>query len=309
MITYKQTSGRRRSVVASCAAALAAAGVASAVGVAPTAGALCVGFSGLDIGNGCHSSFLSFALVLGPDTGTADAGIPGTFSPFNIAISLGDSHTNAGGPFTPATGLMNIGNIAFANPGNTVTAVGILNLAASLGGTGSGLNAVGVGNNAWNIGSHNPDVLATGFFSNATVLFSDNNVMVRAGSDPTKTGLQGILSGFNVAFSIFGNNNQVLSGVYGGGTPVGPLSIAGGLGVTGQTGAKAIMNSNFGIAIRTPFNALAATAAGTKVAPLAAVNAGGSQVSGSLKKAGSQLNASLKKAGSQVKGALNKARK
>src|SRR5262245_6856219 len=73
--------------------AVASGVVAASLGVAPAANAFCVNFSGLNLGTGCTASLGSLAIVLGPDTSTAEAGIPGTFSPFNIAISVGGTGT------------------------------------------------------------------------------------------------------------------------------------------------------------------------------------------------------------------------
>jgi hypothetical protein len=259
--------------------AVASGVVAATLGVAPAANAWCANISGLNLGTGCTASLGSIAMVLGP-SGTATAGDPAMFSPFNIAISVGTG-TITGAGAAPFMGLPDIGNVSFATAGSQAITMGLLNLAASFGGTGSSLASQGLANSTLNIGSHN-NLLSFGFVNNATVLFSDNNPSVSTGST-------GLLSGFNVAFSIFGGGNTVQSGAVIGGT--GPLSIAGAIGVSGRT----VQNTNFGIHIATPFGTVAA--AGTKVAP-AMVAAGGvtgvgSRLSGSLTNAPKQLSSSL----------------
>jgi hypothetical protein len=250
--------------------AVASGVVAASLGVAPAANALCANISGLNLGTGCTASLGSIALVLGP-TGTAIAGIPGTFSPFNIAISVGTGAVTEAG-FVAFMGLPNIGNVSFATDGSLARTAGLFNLAASLGGTGNSLVAAGVVNNA-------------------TVLFSNNNPTVEAAN--SGTGLAGLLTGFNVAFSILGGTNLVEAG-FNGVSGNGPLSIAGTIGVTGQT----LHNTNTGIHLITPLGAVASVpAAGTKVAPTTVaagtVNTAGSQVSGSLTKTGKQVSSAL----------------
>ena len=318
MVTYKQTAGPRRTAVALGLAAGLAAATAASLGVVGTASASCVNISGIAIGGGgptghCQASFGSLSIVIGPtptdeEGSDAFAGNSEQFSPFNIAISVGGTaeqptFTSAGRGMV--AGLPSIGNVSFATAGSDANTGGVVNLAASFGGTDSDLLSAGVGNSALNLGSHNA-LRALGVVNNSTVLFSDGN-RVEASSDQTKTGLQGLSSGFNVAFGILGSDNTVSSGAFAG-TPVGPLAITGAIGVTGQT----VANSNFGITLRTPFNATAATsvlAAGNKVAPTTLATGSfksvGSQLRGSLKKAGSQLSGSLNKPGKQVRSSLN----
>jgi hypothetical protein len=269
--------------------AVASGVVAASLGAVPAANALCANISGLNLGTGCTASLGSIAIVLGP-TGTAAAGDPAMFTPFNIAISVGTGTTTFAGT-VPFMGLPNVGNVAFATAGSSAVTEGLLNLAASLGGTSSDLQSLGILNSTLNIGSHN--VLASqGFVSNATVLFSDNNPAVDAGN--IETGLNGLLHGFNVAFNIFGGGNTVLAGAFAGTGGTGPLSIAGALGVTAQT----VLNTNFGIHIATPLGAVASVpAAGNKVAPTTVaagtVTGAGSQLSGSLTKAPKQVGSAL----------------
>jgi hypothetical protein len=273
--------------------AVASGVVAASLGVAPAANAFCANISGLNLGTGCTAGLGSIAMVLGP-SGGAEAGIPGMFSPFNIAISVGTGSTTDAGD----TGFMDvpsIGNVSFATAGSEAVAEGLLNFTASLGGTGSVLESLGVANSTLNIGSSN-GLTSEGFVNNSTVLFSDNNPTVEAKN--IETGLNGLLHGFNVAFSIFGNGNTVFAG---GATPggTGPLSIAGAIGVTAQT----VVNTNFGIHITTPLGAVASVpAAGNKVAPTTAA-------AGTVNRAGSQSSGSLTKAPKQVSSALNSPRK
>jgi hypothetical protein len=123
-----------------------------------------------------------------------------------------------------------------------------------------------------------------------------------------------------VAFNILGTNNTVLSGASVppvlGGPGNGPLSIAGAIGVTDQNGADTVRNTNFGIELRTPFNAAtpppmtSVLATGNKVTPktLAAgiVKNTGSQSSGSLTKAGTQVRSSLNSLSTKVSNTVKK---
>src|SRR5262245_55305308 len=158
MVTYKQASGQRRSAVALGLAAGLAAATAASLGVVGTASASCVNISGLAIGGGgaeghCQASFGSFSIVIGPtptdeDGSDAFAGNPEAFSPFNFAISVGGTaeqptFTSAGRGMVE--GLPSIGNVSFATAGSTANSGGLVNLAASFGGTGSDLLSAGLG--------------------------------------------------------------------------------------------------------------------------------------------------------------------
>jgi hypothetical protein len=211
-----------------------------------------------------------------------------------------------------------IGNVAFATaPGSSATSDGLFNLAGSFGGTASHVFALGAGNSALNIGSDN-DLAAQGVLNNATNLFGDDNAVESA--NLPGTGLLGPLTpGLNVGFNILGNNNVVLAGAavppeLGAGN--GPLAIAGAILVDNQNGIDnpIVHNSNFGVTLRTPFNATSAPmsvlASGNKVTPktLAAgsVKNTGSQSSGPLTKAGTQVSSSLKSLSTKVSDKVKK---
>jgi hypothetical protein len=315
MVTYTKTSSRRRRESAAGLTAVVASGLlATSLGVAPMAGAWCANISGLSLGSGCTASFGSIAIVLGPSSSTAIAGNSEDFSPFNLAISVGtNTHTGAGHiPSEDITGILNIGSVAFASAGSSAQSSGLINLAASFGGTGSSLTAIGVGNNALNLGSGNI-LFATGIVNHASVLLGDDNIVL-AGN--VGEGLEAILSGFNVAFNAVGDGNWVSAGatVF---NPngSGPLSIAGAIGLSLQQGAEAIINSDFGIVVRTPLNvqqvapALATVKAAAQTLDTTSDNTPGEQPDAALKKADKQLKASLKKADKQLKASLKKADK
>ena len=243
---------------------------AASLGVVGPANASCVNFSGIKIGGGaalhCQASFGSVAIVIGPtpaDGAGSDAfaGNPSQFGFLNFAISVGGTATQptntSAGQF-PAGGLPNIGNVSFATAGSSATSSGLVNLAASFGGTRSTVVAAGALNSGLNLGSDN--LLASqGVVNNSTVLFGNHNNAVS--SNTPGTGLLGALRpGLNVAFSILGDNNTVLSGSAFpvGGPPAGngPLAIAGAIAVDDQNLANGteVKNTNFGIELRTPFN-------------------------------------------------------
>ncbi|HET7667702.1 MAG TPA: hypothetical protein VFK56_16875, partial [Mycobacterium sp.] len=190
MTTYKQASGRRRGAAAGLTAGLAVGLATASLGVVGTAAATCINISGIAIGGGgptghCQASFGSIAIVIGPtptdeDGSNAVAGNADQFSPFNIAISVGGTteqptSTSAGAGLLP-TDLPNVGNLSFATAGSSATAEGVVNLAASLGGTRSALVSAGVGNSTLNLGSDN-DLAATGVGNNATSLLGNENVV------------------------------------------------------------------------------------------------------------------------------------
>ena len=332
MVTYKQASGSRRTAVASGVAvgvAGLAAATAASLGLVGTASASCVNISGIAIGGGgptghCQASFGSFAIVIGPtptdeDGSDAFAGNPELFSPFNFAISVGGTAEQP--TFTSAgrggvEGLPSIGNVSFATAGSTANSAGVANLAASLGGTRSSLLSAGVGNSTLNLGSDN-ELVSAGVVNNSTVLFGNENVVSASNAGE---GLNRFLTGFNVAFSTGGDGNTVVSGASVppplGGPGNGPLSIAGAILVSDQTGADTVRNTNTGIELRTPLDVPAATsvlAAGNKVAPktfaAGSVNRSGSKVSGSLTKASTQVSSSLSSLKEKVAGAVSKVTK
>ena len=160
----KIPDGRLRTAVASGAAvALATA----SLGVVGTAGASCINFSGIGIGEGaalhCEASFGNIAIVIGPtpadgEGSDAVAGNPSQFSFGNIAISVGSSaenFSNTSAGRAVAMGLPNIGNFSFATAGSSATTAGLINFAGSFGGTDSELFSAGVANSTLNIGSRN----------------------------------------------------------------------------------------------------------------------------------------------------------
>jgi hypothetical protein len=303
---------------------------AASLGMTGVAVASCVNFSGIAIGGGgptghCQAAFGSIAIVIGPTPADgvgsdAFAGNPSQFSLGNIAISVGgtvEQPTSTSAGQLTATGLPNIGNVSFATAGSSASTQGLFNLGASLGGTRSQLIAAGVGNSALNLGSDNL-LVATGTVNNATNLSGNGNGV--ASSNTPGTGLAALVPGLNVAFNILGTNNTVLSGASVppvlGGPGNGPLSIAGAIGVTDQNGADTVRNTNFGIELRTPFNAAtpppmtSVLATGNKVTPktLAAgiVKNTGSQSSGSLTKAGTQVRSSLNSLSTKVSNTVKK---
>jgi hypothetical protein len=303
---------------------------AASLGMTGVAVASCVNFSGIAIGGGgptghCQAAFGSIAIVIGPTPADgvgsdAFAGNPSQFSLGNIAISVGgttEQPTSTSAGRAVAMGLPNIGNVSFATAGSSSTTAGLFNLGASLGGTRSELIAAGLGNSALNLGSDNL-LVASGTVNNATNLSGNGNGV--AASNTPGTGLAALVPGLNVAFNILGTNNTVLSGASVppvlGGPGNGPLSIAGAIGVTDQNGADTVRNTNFGIELRTPFNAAtpppmtSVLATGNKVTPktLAAgiVKNTGSQSSGSLTKAGTQVRSSLNSLSTKVSNTVKK---
>jgi len=303
---------------------------AASLGMTGVAVASCVNFSGIAIGGGgptghCQATFGNIAIVIGPTPADgpgsdAFAGNPQVLSLGNIAISVGgttEQPTSTSAGRAVAMGLPNIGNVSFATAGSEATTAGLFNLGASLGGTRSQLIAAGVGNSALNLGSDNL-LVATGTVNNATNLSGNGNGV--AASNTPGTGLAALVPGLNVAFNILGTNNTVLSGASVppvlGGPGNGPLSIAGAIGVTDQNGADTVRNTNFGIELRTPFNAAtpppmtSVLATGNKVTPktLAAgiVKNTGSQSSGSLTKAGTQVRSSLNSLSTKVSNTVKK---
>ena len=303
---------------------------AASLGMTGVAVASCVNFSGIAIGGGgptghCQATFGNIAIVIGPTPADgvgsdAFAGNPSQFSLGNIAISVGgttEQPTSTSAGRAVAMGLPNIGNVSFATAGSSSTTAGLFNLGASLGGTRSELIAAGLGNSALNLGSDNL-LVATGTVNNATNLSGNGNGV--AASNTPGTGLAALVPGLNVAFNILGTNNTVLSGASVppvlGGPGNGPLSIAGAIGVTDQNGADTVRNTNFGIELRTPFNAAtpppmtSVLATGNKVTPktLAAgiVKNTGSQSSGSLTKAGTQVRSSLNSLSTKVSNTVKK---
>jgi hypothetical protein len=259
----KNPTGLLRTAMASGAAVALATASMGALG---TATASCFSFSGFGLGDGCESGFGSFAIVIGPSGdveggSTATAGNVGPFSPFNFAISVGSNTFTSAGTTEAIPGVPALGNIAFATAGSRAIATGIGNIASSLGGTRSSVTAIGVGNSAINLGSDNT-LVSTGVVNNTTNSFGDNNILGSSNvTNPPATGLGALLPGFNVAFNTLGDRNTVLAGS---GIPIpgfpatggsGPGAIAGAIGVNDQS----VLNNNFGIELRTPFNEQSST--------------------------------------------------
>jgi hypothetical protein len=265
----KNPTGLLRTAMASGAAVVLATASMGALG---TATASCFSFSGFGLGDGCESGFGSFAIVIGPSGdveggSTATAGNVGPFSPFNFAISVGSNTFTSAGTTEAIPGVPALGNIAFATAGSRAIATGIGNIASSLGGTRSSVTAIGVGNSAINLGSDNT-LVSTGVVNNTTNFFGDNNILGSSNvTNPPATGLGALLPGFNVAFNTLGDRNTVLAGS---GIPFppfpptggsGPGAIAGAIGVNDQSflNGTGVLNNNFGIELRTPFNEQSST--------------------------------------------------
>ena len=281
---------------------LASGLAAASLGTVGTANASCVNFSGIKIGGGaalhCQASFGSFAIVIGPTPADgpgsdAFAGNPSQFGFLNFAVSVGGTATQptntSAGQFGAAN-LPNIGNVSFATAGSSATTAGLVNLAASFGGTRSTVVAAGGLNSGLNLGSDN-QLFSTGVINNSTVLFGNEN-FAQSSNTPGGPGLVGALRpGLNVGFSIRGDNNSVFSGSAfpPGGPPAGngPLAIAGAIAVDDQNLANGteVKNTNFGIELRTPFNEQ------SPVSVLAAGRTQGNLVRPSLNAAVSKPNA------------------
>jgi hypothetical protein len=310
VVTFKNNriGGRRRSEVVSGIAAVAATGLlAASLGVAPAANAWCVSFGGpLTLGSGCSASLGSFALVLGPDESEAHAGLANEFSPFNIAIALGGTATAPNSVFAGHVSVPNLPSIlntAIATGGSAVEARGLFNLADAIAGANNGVLAAGVGNTAWAYGNDNL-VFATGVMNQARVLLGTGN-QVTASSNGD--GLEALLNGFNTAFSDFGNDNVV-------GAVNGGLATAGALFVDAQNGVNSIIQSGFGINIKTPFNTITAAAASiSKAANPSAAAANtetlSKQIDASIRKASKRIVASAEKTSKQADAAVKKAGK
>ena len=186
----------------------------------------------------------------------------------------------------PAGGLPNLFNVSFATAGSSASTAGILNLADSAGGTRSSVIVAGLANSALNIGSDNT-LISAGVVNNTTNLFGDDNFVVS--SNTPGMGLAALVPGLNVGFNILGNNNTVQSGAGLAGTGLfpgfpptggnGPGAIAGAIGVNNQNFANGtdVLNNNFGIELRTPFN---------EQTPVTTLT--NSQVSGGQQKTGTQ---------------------
>ncbi len=155
---------------------------------------------------------------------------------FNTAITAGnDSTVLAGGQgavFTflglpvPAGTQAGFGNLGL-NLGNknSVAAVGGLNAASNLGGSGNTVEAVGVANTATQVGG------------------SDNNVQAFGGTGLTNPGL-------NSAFSFFGSKNLVSAGTAG---KSGPFAVAGVIGRSDLNGKTSVVQPTTGFNIKGPF--------------------------------------------------------
>ncbi len=191
----KRVSGALRSGVAS---GLVAGLVATSLGAAGAADATCVGFSGIDIGDGCTTQLGTIAAVLGPGTATA-------LGFFTGAIAIGDSDATADGLATAAwaggTGsgasTDGIANWAVAQ-GDGVSALAGLrpgdwaNFAVNFGqATGGATSTVEAGNGAVN--------LAGNLFGDADI----KPLTVRAGGNATQLGFGA------VAANVFGDRSDV----------------------------------------------------------------------------------------------------
>ncbi len=198
------------------------AGVASAVavgslsGVGPASGT-CIGISGIDIGDGCTTTFGNFAWGLGEGTvanasggffnaaiaaGTnvaAFAGDPtgtGMLSVANLAYNLG----SADDPFNPTTGLPT--GLAF----NVVSAgPGVFNLGANVGGNASPtpegpqpmqIVAAGFGSSALNFIGNRNQLTSTGILNNTTNV--GNPFGFPNGSDSVLTSTEQLQHGFQL---------------------------------------------------------------------------------------------------------------
>ncbi len=161
-------------------AGVASGVVAASLGGVGTASGTCIGLSGIDIGDGCETTFGNFALGLGDETvATATNGF------INGAIAIGTNIEAIAG-----TGPLDFFNFAF-NSGNatdgatsTVTAgdgPGLLpllpsgfNLAANIAGDAN----AGAGGN---VGPQDMDIFAGDGFGNVALNFNGNRNRITAG--------------------------------------------------------------------------------------------------------------------------------
>jgi hypothetical protein len=281
----------------------------------------CIGISGINIGSGCTSTFGNFALGLGEGTvansssgflngaiavGTnvaAFAGSPAALSVANLAVNVGSALNTV----NPTTGAPN--GPAFSR----VTAAGIGNLAANLGGAanaggGTGprpmiITAAGFGTSAINVIGNRNILTSTGILANSTVL---------GGIAPGPNGSDNVVTStgpLSVAFVRQGLfSEECLQGPCGNRvTANGFGAIAGAINTVGRN----VIQNGFGINIATPGNdtGAATTLASAKFAPTTfaggSSNQSGNQQSGSLTKGSKQFSSSLKNLSDGVKNALS----
>ena len=316
----------RAALVSGVAVGLAAA----SLGGVPNADATCIGISGINIGDGCHSTVGSFALVLG----TGGTATTGGFLNAAIAVGNGDIHAIAGrGGLDSLNLALNFGN-ATDGATSTVTAGGgtallpdNFNLAANLGGNantggGNGFSNLdvsatnGFGNVALNaIGSNRNTIHAGDGFLNFAVNVGGSG---GRGSDSRVTATDSLSAAFQ-SQTVLGDtcvdaSNPGCGNVV---TANGPLSLVVAAGVVG----KEVVQDGPGITLANSFNSdtfpnqplptanvLAARNANsfapTTFADGSSNGSGGGQLSESLTKSSKQFSSSLKKLSAGVKNAL-----
>jgi hypothetical protein len=189
---------------------------AASLGGVGTASATCIGISGINIGDGCSSSFGNFALGLGEDTTANAAGnltsaiaigtgtTAGSTGSGSLAYAGGlESEALANGILNTAVaglgfgGPLGVGTNAFAQSGFLDT--DFANLAINLGDAVDGTSTVEADLGAFN--------LAGNFFGNANSVDGVPTDMTvwSGGSDEDSPGYG------NVAANVFGNRNHVQS--------------------------------------------------------------------------------------------------
>ena len=311
-----------------------AVGLATAsLGGIGTANGTCIGFSGINIGDGCLSTLGSFAIGLGPNTFAAAGGL---FS-FAIANGLGNAETElttaaslgsfnlayAGGPDTLAQANGNLG-LAVVQGANARAQAGnglpfdLLDLAINFGngldtppplGGATGNPSLDPQTNA--VSAFRPGNISANIFGNSIPGEGPEGVStVQAGGLATMP----LAFGFaNAAYNLFGDGNHVLAGAqasnfglaisaFGDRNDVdvqGPAALAAAIGVGNQIVSRTVP----GITIATPFNStgtstnvLAASNPNKFVPKIFATGTGNtsdSPLSGSLTKVGTQFSSSL----------------
>ena len=201
---------------------------AASLGGVPNARATCIGISGINIGDGCDSTFGNFALVLG--TGTAE-----TSGFFTAAIGTGTDVTASSG---------GLGTLAYAGGAGTLAVTeGILNLAvAGLGFEGP----LGVGTNVVAFAGARP----LDFVNIAVNIGSADDAFDTV--DGATSGVEASDGAFNLAGNLFGNANSL------GSVPTPLTVLAGGDDETlgfGTVAANVFGNRNHVEAICTLVNA------------------------------------------------------
>ena len=306
-----------------------AVGVATAsLGGIGTASGTCIGLSGINIGEGCDSSFGNFALGLGPDTvavaregfingaiaiGTnvgAFAGSPDGISVANVALNLGSAEV----PFSldPDTGAVVVPVGAY---NGVLAGPGFLNLGANFGGSGDTegvqpipmeIRASGIASSALNFIGNRNRLTSTGVLANSTVVGNffgfpngSSNIVTSTGPVSVAFVRQGIFSD-PCEPGVCGNEVQV----------TGPFALGGAFNTIARDVTAGPGNR---INIAFPFNDNGTTAnvlaAGNSFAPTTFANvtgnrSGGGQLSASLTKGAKQFSSSLKKLSAGVEKAL-----